>query len=473
MRSKHLVTLLFLLALAVASALTPAHAGGVVSVCDEAHLLAALAGGGTVTFSCSGTITLTSTITIATNTTIDSSGQNVTISGNHLVRPFSVNSGSTLNLNRLAVAKGMSGSSGSGIINFGTLILDKTTFSGDVSIYNQGTLIANDSAFSGNGASVIVNAGTAGMSNDTFSANNAPFSHGGGIYNSGALIVSNSTFSNNSARDGGGGICNLGTLTVNNSAFSGNTVGGGARDGGGIYNSGTLTVSNSTFSNNSARFGGAIYSVGTSIARTTLTVNSSTFLGNRAVNSPDSPMGYGGGIYNAEGTLTVSNSTFSGNSADDGGGGIFNDGQYYSPATVSNSTFSGNSAAVGGGIRQFGGGAATLKNTIMANSPTGGNCSGGITDGGGNLSYPDTTCPGINGDPVLGPLQNNGGPTRTTALRPGSAALDAADDAICAAPPVNNLDQRGYPRPLGAHCDIGAYELFQPTDYVYLPIIMR
>ena len=89
----------------------------------------------------------------------------------------------------------------------------------------------------------------------------------------------------------------------------------------------------------------------------------------------------------------------------------------------------------------------TLKNTIVANSPTGGNCSGAITDGGGNLSYPDTTCPGINSDPKLGPLQNNGGPTQTMALLPGSAAIDAANDAICAAPPVNNLDQRGITRP--------------------------
>ena len=100
----------------------------------------------------------------------------------------------------------------------------------------------------------------------------------------------------------------------------------------------------------------------------------------------------------------------------------------------------------------------TLKNTIVANSPTGGNCSGTITDGGGNLSYPDTTCPGINSDPKLGPLQDNGGPTQTMALLPGSAAIDAANDAICAAPPVNNLDQRGIARPQGPHCDIGAYE---------------
>ena len=104
MRTKHLVAILVLLALAVPA--SPAHAGGVVSVCDEAHLLAALAGGGTVTFSCSGTITLTAEITIAADTTIDGSGQTVTISGNNAVRVFTVNSGVTLNLNGLTVANG-------------------------------------------------------------------------------------------------------------------------------------------------------------------------------------------------------------------------------------------------------------------------------------------------------------------------------------------------------------------------------
>ena len=102
MRPTHLVTRLVLLTLAVPAA--PAYGGGVVSVCDEAHLLAALAGGGTVTFSCSGTITLTATITIAADTTIDGSGQNVTISGNHAVPVFYVSSGVTLSLNALTVA---------------------------------------------------------------------------------------------------------------------------------------------------------------------------------------------------------------------------------------------------------------------------------------------------------------------------------------------------------------------------------
>jgi hypothetical protein len=113
-------------------------------------------------------------------------------------------------------------------------------------------------------------------------------------------------------------------------------------------------------------------------------------------------------------------------------------------------------ALAGGGI--YSGGIVTLKNTMVANNSTGSNCYGTITNGGGNLSYPDTTCPGINADPILGPLQDNGGLTHTMDLGPGSAAFDVGDDATCAAAPVNNLDQRGVVRPQGAHCDIGAVE---------------
>jgi hypothetical protein len=76
----------------------------------------------------------------------------------------------------------------------------------------------------------------------------------------------------------------------------------------------------------------------------------------------------------------------------------------------------------------------------------------------------DNTCGLIGGsDPLLGPLQNNGGPTKTHALLPGSPAIDAGNDAVCAADPVNGLDQRGVARPQGASCDIGAYEAIVPT----------
>ncbi len=86
MQTRYVIAVLALLALVVPA--SPAHAGGVVTVCDEAHLLAALAGGGTVTFACSGTITLTAEIVISADTTIDGTGQDVTISGNNAVRVF-------------------------------------------------------------------------------------------------------------------------------------------------------------------------------------------------------------------------------------------------------------------------------------------------------------------------------------------------------------------------------------------------
>ena len=259
------------------------------------------------------------------------------------------------------------------------------------------------------------------------------------------VTVSNSTFSGNN----GGGITNMNMLTVSNSTFSGN-------NGGGISNDGTLTVSNSTFSGNSADGGGmAINSSGT------VTVSNSTFSGNSASEMRRRHLR----PRPAGSTVTVSNSTFSGNSATTTAAASTTSA--ISTVTVSNSTFSGNSATDGGGIYNNYG-AVTLKNTIVANNPAGGNCYGTITDGGGNLSYPDTTCPGIHSDPLLGPLQNNGGPTETMALGPGSAALDAANDAICAAAPVNNLDQRGIARPQGPHCDIGAVEQIQEPAAVSL-----
>jgi hypothetical protein len=108
---------------------------------------------------------------------------------------------------------------------------------------------------------------------------------------------------------------------------------------------------------------------------------------------------------------------------------------------------------------------ATLVNTIVAgNTPS--NCNG-ATDGGNNLSFPDTTCPGTNGDPRLAPLADRGGPTLTQALEPGSAAIDAvpASGAGCEA-----TDQRGVARPVGQGCDIGAFESRLPGVATAAPV---
>jgi len=108
-----------------------------------------------------------------------------------------------------------------------------------------------------------------------------------------------------------------------------------------------------------------------------------------------------------------------------------------------------------------------LRNTIVAAS-TGGNCgstaSNMILNGGDNLED-GTTCGwgAASGsmsstNPLLGALANNGGPTQTMALLPGSPAIDAGNVANCIVAPVSNLDQRGFTRLLDTHCDIGAYE---------------
>lgn len=245
----------------------------------------------------------------------------------------------------------------------------------------------------------------------------------------------------------GGGILNEGgTVNITNSTISSSSTVGDGADGGGIFNSGTtgtVNITNSTISGNSTYYGGAFAGGGA------ITVINSTITGNNASY-------YGGGIYSA-GTAIVANSTISGNWAQNSGGGILS----FTTLTITNSTISGNSG--GGGAVDGYSGTTTLSNTIVANQiPSTTDCSGTITSNGNNLES-STSC-GFTGelqntDPLLGALASNGGPTQTMALSVGSPAIDAGDNAICAAAPVNGIDQRGIVRPQGSACDIGAYEV--------------
>ena len=257
--------------------------------------------------------------------------------------------------------------------------------------------------------------------------------------------------------DGGGSVqvmsvvsgarVNLNGLTIANGGF------GGGGSAGGIYNLGTLTVTNSIFSGNDAAEGGGIANGGT------LTVTNSTFSNNNAAG--------GAGISNF-GTLTITNSTFSGNDAAEGGG-IDN----YDTLMVTNSTFSDNTGA-GGFSGIYNEWSASVKSTIMAAS----SCAGTITDAGYNISDDASCAFSATGShnstiPMLDPngLRNNGGPTQTIALLPGSPAIDAIPLAHCTdqALPPNPIitDQRLFPRPDAGEsaCDIGAYEL-QDSSFI-------
>jgi hypothetical protein len=274
--------------------------------------------------------------------------------------------------------------------------------------------------------------------NSALSGNASYCCDGGGIFNSASLLVTGSAFISNTADFIGGGIANNGTLTLTDTTLRDNSA---LFRGGGISNSSLAAITGSAFDSNSASDdgsfnggGGGIYNGGT------LTVANSTLSGNWVSELGE---GWGGGINNV-GMLMLYNSTLSNNWADDGGGGIRSTDTLH------------------------------LSNTLIANSPAGGDClnTGAIGTNIANLIEDGSCSPALSGDPLLGPLQDNGGPTWTHALLDLSPALDVGNAAVCALPPVNGLDQRGITRPQGPGCDIGAFEQLQDW-LLYLPAILR
>jgi len=257
-------------------------------------------------------------------------------------------------------------------------------------------------------------------------------------------------------------------------------------DGGGLdrvfHNLGPLTISHVTIrnGNSAASFGGGI------LAEAPLTVQNAIISGNQA--------GSGGGIFHAFGIVsTVESSTISGNQAEQGGGVLSQGGLTLVNVTVSgnnatvysggglelvftntlrNVTIANNSAPSGGGISA--GGGVTAVNTIVAsNTPS--NCAFGFPLEAGSSHNLDsgTTC-GLSGtgdksgqNPLLGPLQNNGGPTPTHALAVGSPAIDAGTNTGSPA-----VDQRGVARPKDgdgngtATTDMGAFEDSYPPPTI-------
>jgi CSLREA domain-containing protein len=225
-------------------------------------------------------------------------------------------------------------------------------------------------------------------------------------------------------------------------------------DGGGaIRTYGTLTVANCAFVNNSdfqSLDGGAIKAG----AGEGLTIRNCTFSGNTT-----SAGGHGAAVYSQIPT-TITNSTFSGNtSASPNAGTVFLRGSF----TLVNNTFSGND---GGGLSLSDATNVTLSNNILANSTNGSdlyafrstlNGSNNLIETTNLLSTTDNLTGTLTADPQLGPLADNGGPTLTFALLPGSPAINAGTST--GAPPT---DQRGAGR--SDAVDIGAYEYSLVVD---------
>jgi hypothetical protein len=419
-----------------------------------------------------GTITLTSgVLPVTKNLTISGPGSNeLAIDGNQAALVFGIFPGKTATISGLTIRNA---EAGAGVWNEqATLTVSNCAVisNSHEGVFNdEGTLNVNNCILSANsGAGIAAYSGITSVINCVVSGNSSgglfndgphggPSLPNGPVGSPGSMTISDSMISDNS----GPGVSNVaGFLTVLNSTLSGNSA-GQAMNGAGIM-SGPLfktpahaTIIDTTISGNSAPgFGGGIEG-----GYWGVTIVNSTISGNSAGDSA-------GGV---SGTFVgIMNSTISGNSAGKIGGGIATSG-----SAITNSTISGNSAASAGGIYYVQGpypATSEISNTIFNAGPLGENIvNNGATvtshgynlcsdDGGGVLNGPGDQ---VNTDPLLGPLQDNGGPTLTHALLSGSPAIDEGDPNFTP-PPYD--DQRGCPfiRVFNGRIDVGSFEAQPP-----------
>jgi hypothetical protein len=313
-----------------------------------------------------------------------------------------------------------------------------------VSVLNRSSVSTNTASTAGGGiftfgAGSVVVTGVAVAGGASMVDNNvAEAGNGGGIdaVGGGGVNLLYADVSGNFASGSGGGINDLffATSTIDSSLISRNTAG---CTGGGLnaftFAAATLDVMNSTFGENQADVGCMVEDDG----------------GEELAAGPHLDGGGGAAIFvGAGGTVTFLYDTINNNSAGLGGG-LLN----FGPAPVNlEDTFVVNSTLTGGNFASpFGGGFVSLGNNLSDDPAT----SGFFVVANGDIV--DTKAP-----LTLGDLEDNGGPTKTYALLPGSPAIDAGDDAIGSQPTLanpNGFDQRGFNRIVGAHSDIGAFEL--------------
>ena len=396
----------------------------------------------------------------------------------------------------------INGARGGGIFASSHVVLDHATVSDNVASSPYGYLVLGGGIYTQGGVGAEPSVITA----STISGNRSE-----SIYNSAAQYQGF-----NQAQGGG---LRLGTdASITDSVVSNNFVGCDTASvtcsfatGGGIFAIASLTLTTSVVANNVIEAGGlgSVWLIGAGITQSlvpsyALTINDSTITGNEA-RKPESDncvfcsgggvsisgngdvqitastisrnvsVGNGGGIYGAYTHLTVANSTISGNSSAVGGAVFWTGFQDYNyPMTMRSSTVTSNSAVNGGGIVDNHapvGGSSNFESTIVAGNvntdatatygaDVASSQAGAALMGANNLivDATDVTLPldTIHVDPMLGPLQDNGGATWTHALQSGSPAIDSGNN-------IGNLtfDQRGtgFLRVMGAAADIGAFEV--------------
>ena len=282
----------------------------------------------------------------------------------------------------------------------------------------------------------------------TITNNGISFGTGCGIFNSGELTADYCSIDHNSGHDcdGSGISIGAGSVILRNCSVNYN----GAFGAGGILNHGSLAMTNCTLAGNEAYYsdgpqpGGGMMNYGyAALQNTTVSGNTAT------------PGGIGAGIWNV-GTVVLLNSTVVSNSVGRSdcydpskGAGIWNSGTVQSRNSIIAGNFGVYLPCPLEGP-DFAGNLDTLGHNLIQNSSGWTN----VGTGTGDL---------VGFDPMLGPFQDNGGPTWTHALLPGSPAIDAGDPTGAPAD-----DQRGVPRPQGVAVDIGAFE-YQFT----VPVFMR
>jgi hypothetical protein len=474
----------------LASAAVSQAADEVVGDCStDAELRTKLASmqsgeGGTLTFACGASIEIELTggvlPEIFRETTIDGGGA-ITLNGRGSDRIFLIDFSGSLTLQHINLTNAVVGDYGAAVANAGALVLD------DVEITNCAT---------------------------------GPLGRGGAIYTmpSSNLTITNSRVFGNSAGSGGAIFVDntFAPVTITNSMFSDNTAYGDEATtgwGGAILVLGSdVSIEGGEIRNNDARTGGAI--VGWELS--TLVINRTVILDNRALNGPGGGLRLGegpgsnvsaaltdvtlygnkaeggalafptgGGIHCDGCSLDIDRSTLATNSATNRGGGLYLTNPV-APSTLLNVTIAGNQGGTfGGGGIYLNNGSIDLTNvTLVSNSAAQGS-GGGIASLNGsvglrnvllvnsndnchfvspvgtpvkdsNLSSDDTCSFGASRDDVTISnivLRDNGGPTQTVLFDAASPTVDRGTPNGCPA-----TDQRGAPRPFGDSCDVGATE---------------